>query len=166
MRFTGTLKLIGIDQNRFRKELERELRELVAKSAFAWLNAALRPIPSWSGAARSTFSDLAATIGFQLSVQPKSSAPDRRARGEAEGTGELEINPKGVSFFRYTTTLEHLIFNEFNSNPAADPKVFAPNSIRGLPYGFQEKAQQAWQRVADTAQLPFPRFRIIKTIRI
>lgn len=167
MRFTGTLKALKCDKARFKRELQEELSELIAKSAFAWLNAALQPIPSWSGAARSTFSDLASRINFQLSVQPKATAPDRRNLGENSGTGEIMIDPmRGKAFFKYTTTLDHLIFNEFNANPASDPRVFAPTRIRNTPYNFQEKAAAAWQRVANTAKLPVPRIRAGKKFRI
>lgn len=161
MRFVGTLKTIRVDLNRFRKDLEIELRELIARSAFAWLNAALEPIPVWSGASRSTFADLAARINFQLSVQPDTGAPNRTQLGRQTSTGDLEIDAAtGIAYFRYSTTLRHLIFNEFNANPDADPNARAPENIEGTPYGFREKARQAWQEVADEARLPVPRFRV------
>lgn len=167
MRFVGNLRTIRVDLNRFRKDLEIELRELIARSAFAWLNAALEPIPIWSGASRSTFADLAARINFQLSVQPDSDAPNRTQLGRQTSTGDLEIDPTvGVAYFRYSTTLRHLIFNEFNANPDSDPNVRAPESIEGTPYGFREKARRAWQEVANEARLPIPRFRVGQILRI
>lgn len=167
MRFTGTLRTIVIDKTRFKRELDEELQEILAKSAFAWFNVAISIIPVWSGAAKSTFKPLADTLGFQLSVSPKITAPDRRSLGESQGEGDFDIVPeKGRYFFKYSTSLDHLIFNEFNASAANDPNAFAPSSITGLPYGFQEQAQQAWQKVANTARLPAPQIRVGKTIRI
>lgn len=167
MKFVGKFRAIELDLPRFKKEFAKELQEVLELSAIAWLNAVTRVVPVWSGAARSTFKPLADRISFQLAVAPKSTAPDRRSEGESEGTGEFDIDiPKGKFFFRYSTTLEHLIFNEFNANPANDPKAFAPQRITGTPYGFLEKAQQAWQRVADTVRLPVPQIKAGSSIRV
>jgi hypothetical protein len=167
MKFTGTFKRLKIDRARFLKELDNELRELLAKSAFEWLNAATSVIPVWSGAALSTFRPLAETISFQLAIAPKPHAPDRRLRGESQSSGDLDIEPtKGRYFFKYSTQLEHLIYNEFNGNPAGDPNVFAPDRITNTPYGFQDIARAAWQKIADEAKLPAPRLKSAGTIKV
>lgn len=167
MKFVGKFRTIELDLPRFRKDLSKELQEVLAQSAFAWLNAATSVVPVWSGAARSTFKPLADRISFQLAISPKSTAPDRRSEGESEGTGDFDIDvPNGKFFFTYSTTLAHLIFNEFNANPANDPNAFAPGAITGTPYGFLGKAQQAWQRVADTVRLPVPQIKAGRSIRV
>jgi hypothetical protein len=167
MGFTGTIRTMKLNTARFRRELASELREALTASTTAWLNAAIRTIPVWSGAARATFKPLAQTVNFQVLNNPRSSAPDRRAQGASQGTGELDIDVKAGKYgFRYSTDLAHLIFNEFNADASGDPNAFSPKSIGGLPYGFQGAALQAWQQVADQVRLPIPRLQVKRNITI
>lgn len=167
MKLVGTLRTIEIDTVRFRKELQAVLNEALVQSAIIWLNATTSVIPTWSGAALSTFRPLSDTINFRLAVNPKSTAPNRTSLGESAGAGSLEIDPsKGRYFFTYSTTLNHLIFNEFNADPSADPNAFAPHSITGTPYGFQEIGRQAWQSFASTVRLPIPQIKVGRVIRM
>ena len=148
MKFKFKTQLPTLNIRQFKAQLERDLTDLLVRSATAWLQAGVFKVPVWSGAARSTFVDLASRVNFTLTITPKSTAPDRRGLGKAEGTGELKIDPKRGTFgFVYTTTLDHLIENETGTSNF-------PGLITPTPYNFREAALSAWQEVADQAQLP------------
>ena len=117
-----------------------------------------------------TFSELAAEVGFSLQINP--TAAGRRlglgpGAGAAQSSGRFGGNIKtGVFTFEYTTTLEHLIFNEFNNaNVTIDPKVFASLRNPG-PYKFQEKGLLAFLTSVRDARLPRPTFIVRSTRRV
>ena len=65
-------------------------------------------------------------MGFSLTAGTAGVAPDRRNEGRRASDGGLEIDrSKGTYHFHYATTLEHLIYNEFNNaNITPDPGIF------------------------------------------
>lgn len=163
MRFVGLLTAPRLDPGH-KERIKEELEKFLVRAATAWLNAVTGIVPVWSGASQSTFKPLADRIGYNLNIIPMwrgcgRNLP-RRSRlsiGRGDGDGGLEIDEKrGRYFFFYSTTLRHLIFNEFNSNPHADPAVFA-NLIQPIPYKFQLAGQKAFEGVAQFARLPRPK---------
>ena len=163
MRFVGVLKAPRLDP-RYRDQLDEELNKWLIRGAAEWLNAVTGIVPVWSGAAQSTFKHLADSIGYQLMISPR--VKSRTALGRSAGEGGLDIDKKkGRYFFHYSTSLRHLIFNEFNSNPHADPAVFA-DLIHPIPYKFQLAGQKAFESVAQFARLPWPKLVIGVTFRI
>lgn len=140
------------------------------KAAIAWLSASTAPIPSWSGASLGTFSELAAEVGFNINITTTFNG--RRlglgpGAGAAASTGRFGGSIQtGLFTFEYTTTLEHLIFNEFNNaNVTIDPKVFSTLKRPG-PYHFQEKGQAAFLASVSGVRLPSPRFTVHSTRRV
>jgi len=153
MKFKGSLVTLGIDFSRFQKLLHEELSNEIAHAAFVWLEAVLAEIPTWSGASRATFLRLAREVEYAISIEPK--VISRIPYGQRSGDGEVTANPqKGIYTFKYSTTLAHLIHNEFNS-PESDPAVFHRLRFPG-PYHFQQKGQEAFRRFAAQVRLPSP----------
>jgi hypothetical protein len=148
MKFTGKFQLPELNISKIQRQLDDYLSDLLVESAKAWLEGGVFKVPVWSGAARSTFQELASRVDFAIAISPKSNAPDRRGLGEAEGFGELKIDTKsGVYSFTYATTLDHLIENETTTSSF-------PGLITPTPYNFREAALRAWLEVAEKASLP------------
>lgn len=163
MRFVGVLIAPRLDP-KIKDQIKEELEKFLVRAATAWLNAVTGIVPVWSGAARSTFKSLADSVNYQLLISPK--VRPRISLGRASGDGGLDIDEKkGRYFFFYSTSLRHLIFNEFNSNPQADPAVFS-DLIEPIPYKFQLAGQKAFESVAQFARLPRPKIIAGVTIRI
>ncbi len=148
MKFTAKFQLPELNLRKFKQQLDRELTDLLIESAIAWLQAGSFKVPVWSGAARSTFLDLASRVNFSIGISPVSTAPDRRSLGRSQGTGELKIDKKrGIYGFVYATTLDHLIENELGVSSL-------PNLITPTPYNFRAAALRAWEQVAIKSSLP------------
>jgi hypothetical protein len=148
MKFTAKLNLPELDVRAFKTKLDRELSDLLIEAATAWLEAGVFEVPVWSGAARSTFADLAARLNFSIAVSPVATAPDRRALGRSQGEGRLLIDKtKGTYGFEYSTTLDHLIENETGTSTF-------PNLKTPTPYNFRLAALRAWEEVARKSSLP------------
>lgn len=169
-KLTGALHVIAIDKPRWLRETELRMADLLGQAIAAWLDAATAPIPAWSGASLGTFSKLAAEVGFRLGI---AATPNGirgglgAGAGASASTGSVEISAaKGVYSFEYSTTLRHLIFNEYkNANVTPDPAVFSRLRRPG-PYQFQEKGAEAFLAVAKEADLPYPRLTTKRTIRL
>jgi len=151
MKFKGSLVTLSIDFGKYQKLLHEELSNEIAHAAFIWLEAVLSEIPTWSGASRATFLRLAREVEYALAIEPR--VESRIPYGQRHGEGEVTADPKkGIYSFKYSTTLPHLIHNEFNS-PQSDPNVFARLRHPG-PYHFQQKGQEAFRRFAAQVSLP------------
>ena len=155
MKFKGTLVSFEINMKAYKKRLHERLSEEVARLASVWLNTVLDEIPTWSGASRATFLQLASHIGFNISIQP--SVISRVSFGAAHGKGSINANPeKGEYTFEYSTDLKWLVSNEFNHNTAEnDPSVFHRLTRPG-PYHFQRKGLAAFECEVKDVRLPSP----------
>jgi hypothetical protein len=170
IKLNGAFQVPTMDKPRWLRETELVMSDLLGQAIAAWLAAATAPIPAWSGASLGTFSKLAAEVGFHLGI---AATPNGlrgglgAGAGAATSTGSVDINAsKGVYTFEYSTTLRHLIFNEYkNANVTPDPAVFSRLKRPG-PYQFQEKGAEAFLQVAKEAALPFPRITSKRTIRL
>ena len=153
MKFKGTLVSFRINFTDYQKRLHESLSNDIAHAAFTWLEAVLSEIPTWSGASRATFLRLAREVEYALTIAPK--VESRIGYGQRHGDGEIKADPKkGIYTFSYSTTLRHLVHNEYNS-PSSDPAVFHRLKKPG-PYHFQLKGQEAFRRFAAQISLPSP----------
>ena len=122
MKFTGTLRAPRIDLDKYRRVLDKHLREAIAQAIMEWLEATvLAEVPVWSGASRATFLALARNIEYNIPIFPV--APSRVGRGMAESSGSLETDAmKG----RY-------VFNVLNHPALADHQRVFRRHAMGLP---------------------------------
>jgi hypothetical protein len=166
MRFKATFQKPRVDMNKWRRELDSDIGTALELAVVAWLNAATAPIPAWSGASLGTFSELASRVNFALAIQPTPLGAQMglgASAGRAASKGTLTNDPKtGLYQAEYSTSLEHLIFNEFNNaNAGGDDKVFARLRNPG-PYGFLSKGNAAFTQAASQATLPKVTFKTTK----
>jgi hypothetical protein len=159
MRFTSQFAAPRINLDRYRKALDRHMREVIAQALAEWLEAVLREIPVWSGASRATFEHLAQTIGMDVPNVPVVHCPDKIAEGALDGLqSKLELGETaGVYAFTYKTSLPHLVWNEYhNANLDPDPGKFPPPAVlkKPGPYEFQAKGAVAFLRFAYNVDLP------------
>lgn len=158
MQFKATFEKPRLDLAAWRRQMAVEMETTLEIALVAWLSAATAPIPTWSGASLGTFSELAARVNFQLRISPTAlgsklgQGPDA---GAAASKGTIDIDKRnGLFKAEYSTSLEHLIYNEFNNaNAGGDPRVFARLKNPG-PYGFLEKGASAFERAAQRGSLP------------
>ncbi len=155
----------------YMRALDAAMREAIAHGMFMYLQAVLARIPTWSGASRATFMQLASQISFNIPISPVAwSGGGKHAKGtqhgallnriplgESNGTGRLIIDANsGQYHFEYTNSLEYLTFNEYHdANAGGDPKVFSRLKNPG-PYDFQGKGRAAFEADAKSARLPSP----------
>ena len=165
MKIKATFRVPRVDLTRYREALNQSLGEAIAQAAFAWLGATTAAIPVWSGASLATFQPLASELGIALSIAPVSFV-DRISLGLSKAEGSVTVDStKGKYEFSYSTSLEHLIYNEFNNaNISPDPTLFSRLITPG-PYEFQKKGLDAFEKVARDVRLPAPTYSI-KTIRV
>lgn len=159
MRLTARFRIPRVDFNRFQTALHERLSEALVQAAFKWLEATATDIvPVWSGASRATFSPLASQIGYVLTLAPVPTAPNRVDLGIANGTGTFETDAgQGLYRFTYSTTLPHLIINEYyNANTFINPKTGLPyfHLRRPGPYHFQRVGARVFRQFARTVGLP------------
>ena len=167
MKVKATFKVPTLNFDRFKNKVHQELSDAIAYGAFEWINAAVSKIPVWSGASHATFLQLAKAIGFHLSINPVAAIKDTNL-GIEYGFGDFTTDMStGKYSFEYATTLEHLIFNEYqNANGGADPNVFYRLKDPG-PYGFQEFANEAFKKAVAEVHLPsFLPYLKMKTYRV
>jgi hypothetical protein len=155
MKFTGSMAGLKFDTEGYRKKMHEQLSEEIALAAFTWLETVLAEIPVWSGASWATFLRLSREVGYNLSISPK--AINRIPYGQRHGDGEVKTDSKkGLYTFTYSTTLAHLISNEFNHNTAEnDPTVWGRLKRPG-PYNFQKAGQKAFEKMSGDVRLPSP----------
>lgn len=150
-----------VDLRGYREELAKILREAIVQAAFQWLNAATAEIPTWSGASQATFLRLARDVGYVHTITPEVSSRIAEGFSKSEGGIRIDSSSNGKVSFFYATTLEHLVYNEYNNaNISPDPTLFGQLRKPG-PYNFQALAEDAFRRAAVSTVLPDPR-RFIK----
>jgi len=170
MKFTATFNLPTESPAKWKKQVALKMQDALERGVIAWLNAATAPVPVWSGASLATFKPLASRVNFAISITP-TPLGTRRGQGPGAGssksTGKLLINKKaGTYFAEYSTSLKHLIFNEFNNaNTGGDPSVWGRLRTPG-PYNFQIAGAAAFQAAMSSVRLPLPKLTSKKRITI
>ena len=170
MKFSATFERAQVDMGVYKKALDLALREALAHGIFVYLQAVLARIPTWSGASRATFLNLAREISLDIPIAPVAwgnsggksnkshgSILNRIPLGESNGTGRLIIDAAtGRYHFEYTNSLGYLTFNEYhNANAGGDPGVMSRLKNPG-PYDFQGKGLAAFEADAKSTYLPSP----------
>ncbi len=159
MKFKANFQIPKVNLSRFKNELHSHLSEKLAQAGAVWLQATAEgPVPVWSGASRATFQPLASYVGYVLSISPVADAPNRISLGVGSGTATFEAGTSGpgIYSFSYTTTLPHLIFNEYHNANDYPPVNGHQFHLRNPgPYDFQGKGKRAFQKFArDEVGLP------------
>jgi hypothetical protein len=157
-RITKTLKPINFDFSAYKRQLEDELSESLARAAFQWLVTATGLIPVWSGASHGTFSDLANAIGFVQTIEPAATAPadeSRYGKALSDGNFVADVN-KGLFYFEYSTELPHLVYNEYNNANVSPDPTLRHRLINPGPYHFQIAARQAYEQEIKNFVPPNP----------
>jgi hypothetical protein len=155
VKFKSKLKHLILDEARFKKALHEHLTERLVQGAFAWLTTVTDIVPVWTGASQSTFTPLASYIGYALSIVPDSNAYSRVELGIGN-VGTSWVAQNGVYSFTYSTTLNHLIINEYqNANEFLDADGNPYFRLKNPgPYHFQEAGAKAFAKEAAEATLP------------
>lgn len=155
MKFTCMYRRPKIDLERFKKDLDKYMREMIALGLAAWLDVVTAEVPVWSGASRATFMKLAGEIGYSVLGSGGPAPFDRTDEGQLQSKGELVADiSKGEYTFIYSTTLPWLIWNEYhNANIDPDPTLFYRLKRPG-PYEFQRKGAAAFIHETRLVQLP------------
>lgn len=166
MKLKATFRVPRYDITAYQQLLQDRLGRAIADAAAEWLGAVMFLIPVWSGASHGTFKPLASQIGLQLVIAPRAFV-NRVSFGEANATGEVTMDAAAGRFtFSYSTTLAHLIYNEFNNaNRTPDPTLFA-RLIQPGPYQFQAAGEQVFREFAESVRLPDPtKAMTVRTVR-
>lgn len=160
MKFKVLFKAPRVDFGAYRKQLQDVLGDAIARAAFEWLGATTDAIPTWSGASLATFSHLASAVGLNLSIAPVARV-NRINLGLSNATGTLTTDAqKGIFQFEYSTSLQYLIFNEFNNANVIRPPELFHRLIQPGPYGFQKKGADAFEKAVKDVRLPDPTFSV------
>lgn len=158
MKFKATFQKPRIDLRRFKDDLDDLMKDKIREAARAWLGAATVRVPAWSGASLGTFRKLASAASFSLNINPTAQGSARGlgiGAGVSRSSGKITDSPdKGTWTFEYSTTLAHLIYNEYNNaNLSPDPGLFSQLKRPG-PYYFQIEGEIAAEAVMRGARLP------------
>lgn len=167
MKLNARFQVPRYSVDRYLDLMKDQLGQAITDAAIEWLSTVITLIPLWSGASLATFKPLASKISLPLVISPRAFV-DRVSFGESNATGDVIVDPSAGRFtFTYSTTLAHLIYNEFNNaNETPDPTLFA-RLLNPGPYRFQDAGEKAFRDFAKGVRLPDPTpALIIRTIRV
>ncbi len=151
-------RTIQIDKAAYMQAMHVRFAEAIKDAAKLWLMALSHLIPVWSGSSKNTFTPLANAVGMSWPIAQAGSAQAKRARMQSgQGTGGIVADAKaGLYYFTYSTTLPHLVYNEYHdANAENDPTVFYRLRRPG-PYNFQAQGQSVFRFFAEYMNLPNP----------
>lgn len=158
LKFRAECYLVKFDKQDWLDALDTQMVEQTKEAARSWLQTVVYKIPVWSQASRSTFTSLAAAVGFTLDIGSSISPfGSRAALGRAEGQGGLKTDKaSNTYFFFYSTTLNHLEWNEYHAAVKGDGSgVFSELRDPG-PYKFQEAGANDFESFAKNVKLISP----------
>ena len=155
LKFKNNLKRLIFDDAKYKQLLHERLTETLVQGAFAWLTTVVDIVPVWTGASQSTFTPLASQVGYALNITPDPNAYNRAELG-LSNVGLEWVTQNGHYSFTYSTTLNHLIVNEYhNANEFLDENGNPYFHLKNPgPYNFQEAAAKAFEKEAAEATLP------------
>jgi hypothetical protein len=146
MKFTFNYQEIIFSSARWGRIVAKQLEEDLKQGGQIWIEAAISKIPVWKGASRGTFIKLASKVGYSVATSGSTVS-----QGVARSTGSIAIFD-GAFVLRYSTSLLHLIYNEYNN---ANATGFFHLNTPG-PYDFQGTANEAFYRFAKHVRMPSP----------
>lgn len=164
MKLSATFRAPRLDLAAYERTLRDHMTEVVSRAAFEWLDRVKDMIPVWSGASRATLLILARKIEFEIAISPVVASRVTLGLNNAEGNLHLE-GPAQFSF-SYSTTLEHLVYNEYNNANLIrlnGKQIF--HLTNPGPYNFQGAGIAAFQQYAATVTLPSP-YTALKSVLI
>lgn len=166
MHFKANFQFPKVDMAAFQRALDERLVRATTQGAVVWLTKVIEDstpragMPVWSAASRATFLPLASQVEYGFAHSPVSDAPNRIDIGIGaspgdNGTFERGETP-GVYSLTYSTTLPHLIINEYHNansflDKNGDQHFYLTNPG---PYHFQEKGKAAFLKHASEVTLP------------
>ncbi len=158
MKMTCDFQLLKLNTGSYKKAVKNDLMQKLKDAVGLWIQAAITIIPVWSGASHGTFMKLAGKIGMTFSIAGTGGFPGMLGPEYGNSHSQGRLTEWGGSYIaEYSTTLWHLIYNEYN-NANADPdagRLFA-RLIRPGPYMFQEAANAAFSGYVKTVRMPSP----------
>ena len=170
MKFQVAIQWFKFDNLAYQKAYVQHMKKWTIEGGRIWLHAALEsnPLPTWSGATRSTFSKLARALGTSVPMGPQRSRKNRKAMGRASGEGKVILDTKNDFFgFVYKSNLRYLNYNNLHRAVPGPPPQPAWREIENTPYNFDTKALAAWQEFTDKVDLPDPlKEKYLKKFRI
>jgi len=152
-KFTKNFTTVSLQLQAWRAALAESLNLHINQAGIRWLNAtAISKIPVWSGASRATFLHLAQELNFPIDIQVSPTAKTPRiSLGLANSSGELDDNGNdGIVMMKYSTSLDHLVFNEYNNANAFGHNLKTPG-----PYKFQDAGADAFNTYLTTHRARF-----------
>jgi hypothetical protein len=157
MKMTCRYSLIKLSGN-YQKAVNAELLKSLKEAVGLWIQAAITLIPVWSGASHGTFVKLASKIGMTFSLSGGGGLPGMLGPeyGVQHSMGTI-TTWGGNCIAEYSTTLWHLIYNEYN-DANADPEganLFS-RLVHPGPYDFQNAANATFEAYIKTIRLPSP----------
>jgi hypothetical protein len=156
MKFTFEYNTFHLSTSIYKKELSDKLKQSLIDGGIVWLNAARAIIPIWSGAAHGTFLKLAQKLGTSFSIGGGVSWLTGPAYGEARSAAKL-TTWGGSYILEYSTSLWHLVYNEYNNANANKEESHVFSSLKTpTPYHFQERAGAMFRDFASRVRLPSP----------
>jgi hypothetical protein len=159
MKFTPKFKLLAFDLQACFRAIHERLIEQTKLSGQIWINATVIsvPIPTWSGASRATFQELARELGTTVPIGPIKAKKDRTSLGRSVSSGGFTKDRVTFNYsFFYETDLRYLAYNEFNRAVKGPPPQPFSDKVRFTPYHFQDKGLKAWKEFAKGVRLPNP----------
>ena len=150
-----TLHEIDMGLPKYKKAFDAYMTEKIRDAARSWLRTVLIIIPTWSKASRATFEDLADRVGSDVTYGPLRAPEDREGLGRSHGDGGLRVLPLKTYAFWYSTSLKHLMFNEFNRATIGRGGVIW-GLINPTPYKFLDAGRADFRSYARGMKLPSP----------
>lgn len=138
MQMTGSLGFVTLDTQALLDSLDKKLKDILVEGTKEWVRTVSAILPNWSGESRASLRPIADLVGIPIFASPVSGAPDRVAKGQSEGSGEL-ITQDGVYAFSWQSDVFHLAYNELNNANAVGFHLINPG-----PYLSQRQAQQSF----------------------
>jgi hypothetical protein len=159
MKATFEYSLVKFSVAAYTKALNKEMTQFLKEAVGVWISAAVSVIPVWMGASHATFIKLAGKIGQTFNLGGRTPIPGffGPADGQAASRGSLTVW-NGVYVAEYSTTLWHLIYNEYNDGNLDKVAARVKSHLKQPgPYGFQEKANAAFKAYTDSqVRMPSP----------
>jgi hypothetical protein len=159
MKATFDYSTIKFSLAAYTKDLNQQMTNQLKEAVGVWISTAVSVIPVWTGASHATFVKLAAKIGQSFSVGGGNIPGVRIGPSEGRSASRGTLTAwGGVWVAEYSTTLWHLIYNEYNDGNLDKLTARVRSHLKKPgPYGFQDKANTAFKAYVDKyVRMPKP----------
>lgn len=153
MRIRNTWQGLKLNLRSLLGSMDAKMELATREAARIWLRKAIEGVPTWSGASRATFEQLADSVGERVPINIAPNAPNRTSLGRLHGRGGVERDGKNRWRFFYENNLRYLEANETRQVGVGEAGV-KWGLIEPTPYQFREAALQAVNAYAKTVTLP------------